>query len=145
MPRKSSADVALAGTIPTPIARLKPPADLPEGPERDLFLELVLSVRPDHFSPEDAVLLAAYSRACVLERVAAAELAAAGYVDAEGRPSGWHTILTQATRAMTTLSRILRLNPQSREPLAQQRQVTSYYERMSLEGSKRDEAEPEPN
>jgi phage terminase small subunit len=143
MPRQSAA-AAQFGAASTPVPRLIPPAELDQL-EREEFLNIVLALRPDHFEPCDGPLLGAYVKAVILERVALGELRAAGYVDAEGKPSGWLKILAQATRTMSTYSRLLRLNPQAREPLAQQRQAVSYYERMALEGSKRDEAEPKPS
>jgi hypothetical protein len=134
MPRQSASDRQLS-VAATPVARLRPPDDL-DGPERALFCEIVLSVRPDHFSASDAIVLATFCRAVVLEKVASAELAAARYVDAEGRPSGWLNILTQAQRTVSTYSRLLRLNPVARSPapMVQKEQHVSYYEKMSLEG-----------
>jgi hypothetical protein len=85
MPRKSSAAAAFSTT--SPAARLPPPDDL-TGPERKLFVDLVLHCRPDHFRPTDAPLLAAYCRAVCLEQTTSSELAAAGFV-IDGRPSGW--------------------------------------------------------
>jgi hypothetical protein len=73
-------------------------------PERALFLELVLSLRPDHFQPSDAVLLTAFCRAAIMERTAFAALAKSGYVDADGEPSGWLKVLTQSQRSLTTMS-----------------------------------------
>ena len=127
-----------------PIHRLRPPDDLPDdSPERQLFLEIVLANRADHFQPSDGVLLAAYVSACVLEQTASAALAAAGYVDGSGKPSGWLNVLTLATRTLSTYSRLLRLNPCARAPVKaeKQPQAISAYERMALEH--RDE--PEPN
>ena len=83
MPRKSSAAVAFS-TI-SPGARLHPPEDL-AGPERKLFVDLVVACRPDHFQNSDAVILAAYCRAIVLEKTASAGLVADGVIG----DSTWH-------------------------------------------------------
>lgn len=145
MPRQS-ADERRSGVPVTPTARLRPPDDLADGsPERTLFCEIVLSVRPDHFSASDAIVLATFCRAVILEKIASAELAAAGYIDGEGRPSGWLNILTQAQRTVSTYSRLLRLGPLARQPspLVEKRQHTSYYERQSL--MRRDGPDADPN
>jgi phage terminase small subunit len=135
MPRKSSAAVAFSMTGPT--ARLRPPDDL-TGPERKLFVDLVLGCRPDHFQPTDAPLLAAYCRAVCLEQTASSELAAAGFV-IDGRPSGWLNVLAQATRTISTYSRMLKLNPAGRQSIpASDPEPISAYERIALE-AQRDE------
>src|SRR6478735_7566215 len=129
MPRKSSADVAFSTT--STAARLHPPNDL-TGSERKLFVDLVFGCRPDHFQPTDAPLLAAYCRAVCLEQTASCELAAAGFV-IDGRPSGWLNLLAQATRTISTYSRMLRLNPAARQSVPSSEPApVSYYERMSL-------------
>jgi phage terminase small subunit len=135
VPRKSSAAVAFSATTS---ARLQPPSDLAE-PEKTLFVDLVLACRADHFQPSDTPLLAAYCRAVVLEQTASGELAASGFITAEGKASPWLAVLQQATRAMTTLSRMLRLNPAGRQstPSSESEQV-SYYDRMALEGRRDD-------
>jgi phage terminase small subunit len=135
MPRKSSASLAFSTST---TARLKPPDDL-TGPEREVFLALVLACRADHFQPSDAPLLTAYCRAVCLERTASSELAAAGYVTDDGKPSGWLPILQAATRTMSTYSRMLRLNPAGRQTVPSQSSEdkqalpVSYYDRMELE------------
>ncbi len=80
-------------------------------------------------------MLSAFCRAACLERTASAELAAAGYV-IDGRPSGWLNILAQATRSLTVVSRLLRLNPVGRlqSSQAEPDAPVSYYERQRLEG-----------
>ena len=131
MPRKSSAAVAFS-TI-SPGARLHPPEDL-AGPERKLFVDLVVACRPDHFQNSDAVILAAYCRAIVLEKTASAGLVADGHVAADGKPSGWLPILQAATRVISTYSRLLRLNPAGRQSVpSSEPGAASYYERMSME------------
>lgn len=76
MPRPTSV-ARITPTGPAPSARLRPPDDLGDGPERELFLQLVLSVKPDHFSSGDLPVLTAFCRACITERVAHAELSKA--------------------------------------------------------------------
>jgi phage terminase small subunit len=138
VPRKSSAAVAFSATTS---ARLQPPEDL-TGPEKSLFVDLVLACRADHFLPSDTPLLCAYCRAVCLEQVASSELAAAGFV-IDGKPSGWLPVLAQATRAMTTLSRMLRLSPTGRQSTpASESGAVSYYEKMSLLEGRR---EHDPN
>jgi phage terminase small subunit len=137
MPRASSASLAVTAAD-APIARLRPPPDLDQL-EREEFLAIVLGVRPDHFMACDTPLLAAYTKAIVLERVASGELRSAGYVDGD-RPSPWLNILTQATRSMTVLSRMLRLNPQARSPLVEEPQNVSFYERQRLLEGRSDDA-----
>ncbi len=51
MPRASVASLSVP-TVMQPIARLEPPPGLSES-ERGVFLEAVLSCRPDHFQPAD--------------------------------------------------------------------------------------------
>jgi hypothetical protein len=60
-------------------------------------------------------------------------LAAAGFV-IDGRPSGWLNILAQATRTISTYSRMLKLNPAGRQSTpASDPEPISAYERMALE------------
>ncbi len=130
MPRKSSADIAFS----TPIgSRIRPPDDL-TGPERALFADLVTGCRADHFQSTDSPLLAVYCRACILEQTASSELAAVGYITDDGKPSGWLNVLAQATRIISTYSRMLRLNPAGRQttPAPEPPQGVSYYSRMDL-------------
>ena len=140
MPRTPA---AAAGFSTGTASRLRPPDDL-AGPEKEVFLALVLACKADHFQLQDLPLLAAYCRAVCLERVASSELAAAGYV-IDGRPSGWLNILAQATRSMSVISRLLRLNPVARQAArSSEVESVSYYERMSLEAN-HGEREPEPS
>jgi hypothetical protein len=91
-------------------------------------------------------LIACYARALVQERVASGELKAAGHVDADGKPSAWLPVWIASQRAVTTLSRMLNLNPAGRRQLPAEKQkqqaqsTVSYYSRMAME--QRDE---EPN
>ena len=107
------------------------------GPERKLFLDLVLGCRPDHFEQTDRPLLAAYCRAVCLEQTASTGLAAAGFV-IDGKPSGWLPILQAATRTISTYSRMLKLNPAGRHAAPapdRERPTISAYERIALEHS----------
>jgi phage terminase small subunit len=139
MPRKSPAAAAFLSRTAT---RIRPPDDL-TGPERQAFVDLVLACRSDHFQPSDAPLLAAYCRAVVLEKAASAGLAEDRYVMRDGKSSGCLNVLAQATRIMSTFSRMLRLNPAGRQTMppqsAELAPPVSYYERMTLE-AKRDDA-----
>ena len=104
--------------------------------ERELFLDIVSANPPNHFTKSDRALLAAYCRACILQEIAASELAAAGYLLENGRASGWLTILTASQRAMSTFSRLLRLNPVGRTEMkvieAREINCDSYYSRLAL-------------
>jgi len=141
MPRKNSYD----DIRPVTDARLllKPPDDLDEIERRE-FAAIVLSAPRDGLTASDIPLIACYARAIVQERVAAGELKAAGHVSADGKPSPWLPVWIASQRAVTTLSRMLNLNPAGRRQLPAERQreqaeaVTSYYSRMALE-AKRDE------
>jgi hypothetical protein len=78
-----------------------------------------------------------------MAETAARELAAAGMVTAEGRPSPWFTIHREATKGLTALAMRLRLGPQSRARKAPKTQVArlSAYELMALA---EDDADDEP-
>ena len=135
MPRES----AISSEInPIGSTRLRPPPDL-TGPERDLFCEVVSACSPDHFRSSDLTVLGAFCRAAIMEKVAAGELAAGGYV-IDNKPSAWASILKDAQRAVAVYSRLLRLNPVGRNPAkSEPDQPVSYYDRMRLEEAKRDE------
>src|SRR4051794_27468118 len=105
MPRKSSAALQFAsGTA----SRIRPPDDF-DGDARKLFVDLGVACRPDHFTDSDIPLLARYARALVAEKLAADELERASVVD--DRPSPWLAVWQARMRSITTLSRMLRLNP----------------------------------
>ena len=53
---------------------------------------------------------------CVLEQTASSELAAAGCVTNDGKPSAWLAVLQAATRVISTYPRMLR--PNRRPPLS---------------------------
>jgi hypothetical protein len=75
MPRRSNASLTIASFMPG-LKRVEPPPELSEGSvERAIFIETVASVPPEHFAPEDRVLLAEYARTAALARRASEELA----------------------------------------------------------------------
>jgi hypothetical protein len=133
MPRQSADAIALLPMDAEP-PRLSPSSDLTEA-ERQIFTDIVLSVRPSHFMPCDRPLLAAYARAIALERLASGELARAGYVEENGKPSPWLAILQQASKSMLALSIRLRLSPQGRRPaitVERRAKQVSYYDEQAL-------------
>ena len=82
MPRRSSAALPFSEAS---TSRVKPPDDL-TGDARTVFVDLVLSTRPDHFQELDVATLCVFCEAVVLAKAATAGLKADGYVSAE--PSG---------------------------------------------------------
>jgi hypothetical protein len=117
--RKSSNDVS---TSPVDVrqTRLSPPDGL-SAAEREVFLTAVQSCDPSHFSPADAPMLAAYSRAAVLS------MNPANFAEWE-----------KSTRALAVLATKLRLTPHSRiDARAAGRKVNngpvSFYETMEME------------
>jgi hypothetical protein len=132
MPRKSPAAV----DFPERTERLRPPPDLVDDDERQAFASLVLACRPDFFTEAHLPLLAAYSRAVVLERAASKGLREDRHVLRDGKPSPWLPILALASRQLTTLSRALRLSPASQHATPTPKEPPlppSYFERMALE------------
>jgi hypothetical protein len=98
-------------------------------------------VPPDFFRAEDLVLLAGYSRAAVLERQAAEQLAAA--MAADGKTGPPLAVYTQVSRTLMNLAVRLRLGPRARDPTHRRRSAMaakhgggalSYYEIMDLPG-----------
>ncbi len=144
MPRQSSAALSTltafnpAGTA----ARLSPPAELSES-ERRAFLDIVLATKSSHFEVSDLPLLCAYVRAVLVERQAATELARAPVIDGDVSP--WLRVHSAAIKNMLGLSMRLRLSPQARAPNNPTRKAAtsavSYYERMNLEGERREDQE----
>lgn len=129
MPRRSSIAVAFS----TSSNRVVPPDDL-LGDARNIFCDLVLGVRPDHFQNSDVGMLCVFSRALALEKVASAGLAADGYTD-----SDWLPVLQASTRCISTFSRMLRLNPSARSmsSTASEPEPVNAYEKLAME-SRRD-------
>jgi hypothetical protein len=54
-------------------ARVQPPPGLASD-ERELFLDIVLGQKAEHFQGGDVPMLSAYVRACVLEQITSAEM-----------------------------------------------------------------------
>jgi hypothetical protein len=65
-----------------------PPGELGEA-EAAVFRQTVASVRPDHFHPEDIVLLASYSRAACIERRAAEAIVAPRGAPSRDQLAAW--------------------------------------------------------
>lgn len=91
--------------------RVDPPAGL-QGEARELFLELIQSVRPGHFLPADACLLAAYCRAVIQERDATGLI----QLDIANAPQAAIRVRQSAHQVVSRLCIRLRLSPQSRRP-----------------------------
>jgi hypothetical protein len=122
--------------LPGGSRRLEPPPELGEGSiERAVFRQTVAAVTADHFQAEDMPLLAAYCRACALERRAADELAAGAVAGA--MPSPWLAVHASAVRALSTLTVRLRLGPRSRghhpRAASKTKSPPSYYETMAID------------
>jgi phage terminase small subunit len=133
MPRRSAASLHFPAF--TRVERLTPPPDLSPD-ERALFVNIVATNPADHFRPSDAPLLCSYVRAVLLERKAAENLAAQGYVTVDNKASAWVAIQMQASKTLLQCARALKLSPTSRRPSASRagKGVTmNYYDRMRLE------------
>jgi hypothetical protein len=133
MPRKSAAALATSPALPISPPRLQPPPGLASD-EHELFLDLVASARPEHFQGVDVPLLAAYVRACILERAAAAEIKRA----MGEAPSALLHVYERATKVLHMLSMRLRLSPQARQPHLSRGSNTraappSIYDRLMME------------
>jgi hypothetical protein len=129
MPRRSAASMHFPGVVRT--ERLSPPADLSPD-ERDIFVNVVSTNPADHFRPSDALLLSAYARAIMRERVAAEHLAQ-GVVSIDNKPSAWVAVQGQALKQVLSLARMLRLSPLARRPSQSRQgkpQQMSYYDIM---------------
>lgn len=134
MPRKSAAALSMPSIDGTP-PRLTPPPTLNEDAKR-VFVDVVCSVRAEHFQPADGLLLARYAECAVMAGDAATMLSNDGPVTADGKPSAWLSVHAQMVKAMVALAHRLRLSPQSRSPTNPSRpsQPVSYYDRARLEG-----------
>jgi phage terminase small subunit len=96
-------------------------------------LDVVCSVRPDHFQPADGLLLARYAEAAVMAADAATMLASEGTV-IDNKPSPWLAVHVAMTKALVALAHRLRLSPQGRSPTNPKRpQAASYYDRVQME------------
>jgi len=125
MPRISAAAAAMPHVSPM---RLAPPAELGEA-ERVVFRQTVAGVRPDHFLPEDIVLLASYARAACIERKAAEVVAAAPGAPTHDELAAWR----DASKILLALSIRLRIGPRARDNHPRPRSfrapaVVSYYD-----------------
>jgi phage terminase small subunit len=100
------------GAVQTGKPRLKAPAGLADGPAA-VFVYIVRSVDPDHFSEVDLPLLEAYANAAHLSAVASDNIARDGAV-IDGKQSVWVGIQERATKQLVALSARLRVAPQSR-------------------------------
>jgi hypothetical protein len=133
MPRQAAAARAFSANGSTRDA-IRPPDDLAAS-EKAEFIALVLGAPPSHFCPSDVPLLAAYAKAIVGEKIAARELASAYVID--DKPSPWLPIWQAKVRALTTLSRMLCLNPggriPSRAPESAEPAHVNHYARIALE------------
>lgn len=141
MPRQSAASFA----TPTPLGaapRLKPPATMSD-PARQLFLDLVLGAKPEHFQATDLPLLVRYCEAHAMAERAEKEMADEPVI--EDKASPWIGIHAQMTKAASVLAMRLRLSPQSRAPNNPGRRAppVSYYDRMQLERQLQDEDAPQ--
>ena len=129
-----------------PDARLRPPVSL-QGPERQAFLDVILSCPAAQFRPTDLPLLCRWAELCVLCETAMAEMTAGGMVTSDGKVSSWFSIYERSTKALAGLALRLRLGPQSRAFKAPKKDagLASFYDRMTLlEGDDdADEAETE--
>ena len=103
------------------------------GIEQKIWSEVVAGTDSGHFQASDAPMLAAYVRACTLERRAAEELAVSAV--AAGMPSPWLEVHASAVRSMVALAVKLRLSPKARTPgqRAGKARSMSYYDQMRLE------------
>ena len=88
-----------------------------------MFRQTVAAVPSDFFRAEDLVLLAAYARAAVLERLAAEQLAAA--IAAGGKTGSPAAVHTQVSRTLINLAVRLRLGPRARDPTHRRRSAMS--------------------
>jgi len=107
MPRKSAA----ARTTPllTERSRLQPPSGLSTR-ERQLFREVVGSVKPEHFAAEDSPMIALYARALAQTEMAAREITSGS------NDRFWIELQTSALKTVNTMAVRLRLGPLSRSP-----------------------------
>jgi hypothetical protein len=84
-------------------------------PPREAFLDIVLACPPDHFEVSDVAVLAEYCEVICQAKEANAKLKQEGYVQPDGKPSVWINVQAHARRTISTYSRLLRLNPSTRQ------------------------------
>ena len=92
--------------------RLEPPPGL-SAAEGEAFLAAVMSVRPGHFTAEEAPLLVTYARAIVRDGVIAEELKTAE--SATAKANLW-AAQDRVAGSIVRLTRALRLGPMARNP-----------------------------
>ena len=130
MPRKSAA------AMTTPIAKqpstlLQAPASLSQE-ERQVFVDLVLANKPQHFMPSDMPLLVTYCEVICQLRLASKELKKG--IVAGGKTNPWIGVQERLIKSMVALSMRLRLSPQARSPTnpsRASRQANAYEEMRS--------------
>jgi hypothetical protein len=105
--------LSILPTVNVRHSRLQPRDEAP-AEVKDVFTELVRSVRPEHFRPGDEHLIEQYAQAILLARQAYSELEMAGGVTSDGRTSPWLVVLEKSHRSAAALSQRLRLCPQAR-------------------------------
>jgi hypothetical protein len=151
MPRQSSD--ARHYKVRSSAERLRPPAELTAS-EKQIFIHIVSTNKPEHFAPSDLPILVAYVHACALESVLARKLAAENTTKRKPPADHDYKILLRwerVCRVMTALCQRLRLSPQSRTPthsaprssptLEQQQQSmpSNYYDQMKLQNGDDDD------
>ena len=143
MPRQAAAAAGFS-TNGSTRTLMQPPPHL-DAVEKAAFLDIVLNAPASHFIPSDAPLVACYAKAIVQERLAADKLRADGYVS-DGKASAWLAIWKESQRAVTTLARMLSLNPAGKGTDAGRGEgagPAEYYARMSLMEARHGEREPD--
>ena len=131
MPRASAASLAVLSPAPQRAA-IDAPAHLSPA-ERDIFLDIVSTCRPNHFMPSDGVLLAAYAAIAVEMQLATEQVREHGMVDGEGKITAWFSAQERLAKTMSILAHRLRLSPQGRSPTNPSRASRmSVYEEMNI-------------
>src|SRR5262245_7778869 len=110
--RKSAA--AKLTPLLTERSRLQPPSGL-STPERQLFREVVGSVKPEHFAAEDVALIALYARGLAQTEMAAREIAS-GSTD-----RFWIELQTSAFKTVNTMAIRLCIGAKARAPSNQRK------------------------
>ncbi len=111
MPRKSTAALSVLRVDGKP-RRVTAPKGL-QGDAAQVFMDIVSSCPPEHFTAADRPLLAQFCEALALSARAARELHRSGPVK-NGRASAWLTVAEKAWRATAALAPKLRLCPSAR-------------------------------
>jgi hypothetical protein len=97
---------------------------------RQLFIDVVMNNKPEHFQPSDLPLLARYCQAHALAARAAAALSKAETI-VNGDEA---KVFVAMTKTANALAMRLRLSPQARQPNNPKRTPpVSYYERLAME------------